>query len=274
MPNLYATVAELKQQLHDQWTYTAATLSFDAGTKKITDTAYGLRRFEDSDLIQISGSANNDGYYTVATGSTAGEIVVSEALVDESAGASVTLARRNIQLHDDTLEDVLNDVSRWIDDYCRRRFYMAEETRYFTAFKDDVVYIDDLVSITSLATDPSGDGSFSRIWAATDYDLEPYNAAADEQPYTAIRRAYNGNYRFTVYPGVKRNVKVTGSFGYWSSVPGRVRRATLLQAARIYKRGDAPFGIVGSQGMGQLRTIDELDPDVMALLKRYRRIRL
>lgn len=77
--------------------YTAATIAFVAATKKITDSANGLADFETGDTILVSGSTNNDGTYTVATGGVAGEIVVTEALTDESAGATIIIDDGNTQ---------------------------------------------------------------------------------------------------------------------------------------------------------------------------------
>ena len=62
-----------------------ASLAFVNATKKITDAASGLAIFPTGATIRVSGTANNDGVYTVATGGVAGEIVTSESLVNESA---------------------------------------------------------------------------------------------------------------------------------------------------------------------------------------------
>ena len=61
-------------------------VTFAASTKKIEDALGGLDVFEVGDLIQVSGSEYNDGYYTVAeVDADAGEyLVVAETLVDES----------------------------------------------------------------------------------------------------------------------------------------------------------------------------------------------
>lgn len=53
----------------------------DSGTKTITGT--NLPRVRVGELITISGSANNNGLYSVASGSDT-EIVVNEALIDET----------------------------------------------------------------------------------------------------------------------------------------------------------------------------------------------
>jgi hypothetical protein len=72
---------------------TAATIAFVSATKKITDSGNGLAWVKTGDLIKVSGAgqAGNNDYFLVATGGVAGEIVVTEALTDESVGATVTI---------------------------------------------------------------------------------------------------------------------------------------------------------------------------------------
>ncbi len=74
--------------------YQAATIAFVAATKKITDTAAGLAMFKTGDTVVVTGSALNNGAYTVATGGVASEIVVAEALLDEAAGLGALLSKR------------------------------------------------------------------------------------------------------------------------------------------------------------------------------------
>lgn len=78
----------------EQWTLGPKTdISFTAATKIINSAAGDF----DTDALcvgrkfTVAGSANNDGTYTVA-GITANNITVSEAIVDEAAGASVSFA--------------------------------------------------------------------------------------------------------------------------------------------------------------------------------------
>jgi hypothetical protein len=171
---------------------------------------------------------------------------------------------------DDTiLEAVVMGVSRWIDAYTGRRFYAASETRYYTAEFSDKLYVDDLLTVTSLGTDDDGDRTYETTWAATDYDLEPYNASTDGRPYTSIAVAPAGRYTF---PSTRKGVKLVGSFGYASSTPAAVKEACLLQCERLYKRKDAPFGVIGSAEMGQMMVVPKLDPDVQLLLWPFQRV--
>ncbi|MCK4649299.1 hypothetical protein KAT51_07230, partial [bacterium] len=70
---------------------TGTTIAFVAATKKITDSGDGLAGFATGERIKVTGSVSNDGTYTVATGGVAGEIVVTESLVDEDAEESITI---------------------------------------------------------------------------------------------------------------------------------------------------------------------------------------
>jgi len=70
----------------------ADTISFTASTQTIADSGSGFlaKRFKAGDTLTISGSTDNDGTYTIST-IVAGSIVVIEDLVDEVAGATVTV---------------------------------------------------------------------------------------------------------------------------------------------------------------------------------------
>jgi len=175
---------------------------------------------------------------------------------------------------DDTVFDqVITAVSRAIDNLCNRRFFTtaSDETRYYTAEFDDELAPGDLVSLTTLATDEDGDRTYETTWSATDYDLEPFNAALDGKPYTRLRVTPNGNY---VFPSTRKGVKLVGKFGYGATAPPAVKEACLLQCERVYKRRDAPFGVVGSAELGQLMVIPRLDPDVELLLRAFRKMDL
>jgi len=187
--------------------------------------------------------------------------------------ASVVKSRLGITdtASDTILANIIEAVSREIDNYCGRRFYAEAETNYYTAVTPTFVMTDDIVSVTSLLTDSGGDRTYATTWSTADYDMIPYNAANKDQPYTGIEVAENGDYEF---PTIKKGVKITGSFGYCTTAtqPGTITEACNLQAQRIFKRKDAPFGVMGSADMGTVMVIPKLDPDVKLMLDPYRRI--
>lgn len=71
---------------------TSTTISFTASTKTIADSGSGFvsSNFRAGASIIVSGTASNNGTYTIIS-VIAGAIVVAETLVDEGAGASMTL---------------------------------------------------------------------------------------------------------------------------------------------------------------------------------------
>lgn len=108
---------------------------------------------------------------------------------------------------------VLQEVSRWIDEYTGRHFRVISGTLYFTAESGELLQLDrDLIGVTSLKTDLNGARSYSETWTTTDYDLEPYNAAIDEKPYTQIRITPQGTKSF---PAARKGVEIAGKWGWW-----------------------------------------------------------
>ena len=171
---------------------------------------------------------------------------------------------------DTTLGLVLDGVCRAIDGHCGQSFYKdaVASIRYYTAQDRDTVFVDPLVSVTTLATDGGLNRTYSTTWAATDYDLQPANAASRDRPYTWIETAPDGSYNFVLRVN---GIKLTGVFG-WPAVPAAVSEAALLWAERLFKRKDAPFGIASFIEAGEMRLIKEIDPDVQTLLKPFVRL--
>jgi hypothetical protein len=191
--------------------------------------------------------------------------------------ATLAEAKARLSVSDDAdntaLEQIVEAVSRLIDAYCSRCFYVdsADATRYFTPEYSDRLEADDLVSVTSLTVDEDGDRTYERTWATTDYDLIPFNAALLGEPYTALELPPTGRYAFPV--GRAKSVKIVGKWGY-PAVPVTVREACLLQTARLFKRKDAIFGVAGPGELGQMIAITKLDPDVALLLRGQRQLRI
>lgn len=172
---------------------------------------------------------------------------------------------------DTLLETLLTATSREIDDYCRRRFYAATETRYYTADQADVVLVDDCLSVSALLTDADGDRTYETTWTTADYDLDPPNAALDGEPYWQLSVTPRGNYSFP--RGVARGVKVTGSWGYSASTPAVINNACLYQAALAWRAVDAPGGMSGGGEFRTEITAIGLHPFTKRLLMPYRRLR-
>ena len=105
----------------------------------------------------------------------------------EEAKSTLELEVSNADMY---LTTALTAASRSIDEMTGTRFYttVADEIRYYTPVTQHVVVIDDLNTLTEIATSPSGTATYSKVWAAdTDYVLEPLNAVADGEPWKQIQ---------------------------------------------------------------------------------------
>lgn len=168
----------------------------------------------------------------------------------------------------------LEAASRAIDQYCGRRFYPsdADVTRYYTPERPDILWIDDLVDVTTISTDPAGENTYTDAWATTDYVLEPRNATLEGWPYTSVRRVNGGSFFFpSMWPG---SVKIVGTFG-WASAPPQVKEATTILATQLLVRArEAPFGVVSFNAeIGTVARIARVDPQIRLLIDPFRRWR-
>jgi hypothetical protein len=173
-----------------------------------------------------------------------------------------------VTAEDTRLEQVVEDASRWIDDHCNRSFYTTTEARYFTADSPGRVFVDDLVSVSSFATDESGPGTYGTVWNSTYYNLCPYNAAGKKEPYNEIEISHLSIYTLPTY---YKAIKITGNWGWvFTTAPGPIKEACLLMSARLYQRKSAVFGVQGTNALGST-SIGEIpiDNDVRSLLARY-----
>ena len=118
--------------------------------------------------------------------------------------------------YDTRLRGLLEAVSRLIDQYCNRHFYVLESSRKFDGDGGTELVVQDLISVTSLKTDDNKDRTFETTWATTDYLLYPPNA----EPTKRWGRAYNrvlvdveaGNE--DVFTAGMQTVQIEGTWGY------------------------------------------------------------
>lgn len=152
-------------------------------------------------------------------------------------------------------------ASRSIDRHCRRQFGKVEEaeTRVFTGqcrAGGVLVQPDDFVDLTGMTV--TVDGAVvvpMRAW--------PPNAPVKGKPFT---RLWLPSGTSTAVDGISIETDRWG----WAAIPAAVHEACLLQASRLFKRRDAPFGVAGSPDLGsELRLLAKVDPDVSVMLKQY-----
>lgn len=169
------------------------------------------------------------------------------------------------------LQTVLDAATRWIDRQCGRHFTRETGvTKYYWPTWNGRLDVVDLISITTLASDSSGNRTFSTSFTSTDYELLPYvdESGLPATRFQAIRTWPTSSKSFT--PG--RLVKIVGDFGYvdtGSVVPADVKQACLIVGSRLWKRHEMPTGVTVVPDLGTVERISRTDPDVEALLEPY-----
>lgn len=166
---------------------------------------------------------------------------------------------------DAKLELAISAASRNVDEHCSgempRQFGRTDtaETRsYRTWYNFErqkwVAPIDDLIVVSGTVV--TADGT-----ETDDYTLEPSDAPLRSRPYEWIE-----------FLSCVTDVTVTEVWG-WPAIPKNVQQATLLEAARVFARKNAPFGIAGSPDQGsEMRLLARMDPDAVKLLRRFKRL--
>ena len=196
--------------------------------------------------------------------------------------ATLTQIKAYMSISDNTdndlLEDLVESASRSIDRIANRRFFLdaTASARLYRAYSDIFVYIDDLGSTTDLIvkTDSNGNGTYSKTLTLNqDYILDPLTASSLNRPYTQLTMVSNTE-TWPIFPGITQNglrpgVQVTAKWG-WPSVPDDINMACLILTADLYKRKDAPGGILGLGDLGVVR-MSPLGRDVTAMVRAYKK---
>lgn len=168
--------------------------------------------------------------------------------------------------HDYKLQALVMQAQKFIDNYCKRTFVpgTAGTVRYFDG-AESPLWIDDCTAITAIALDEEADGTWSSSMAATDWLLKPYNS----NPKTMLVLSPNSNYG-SFCSGVTKGVKITGTWGYDTTVPEDIRKAAIIQCCRWFKRADTAYAsMMGPTEFGEFRVFSGLDPDVKLILGNY-----
>lgn len=197
------------------------------------------------------------------------------AIVNGYATLAELKARMGVPVSDTAddaiMEAVIEAASRAIDGYTNRVFYStAGQARYFSPASEVLCFVDDVQSVSAVATDRNLDRTWSNSIPGADIELGPLNNAAAGRPYTEIRMKPLAGDSFDL--GLEM-VKVTGTWGF-AAVPDAINEACLITAARYFKRKDAPFGVAGGGEVGQSVALRAVDPDVQVLVAPFRKIGL
>jgi hypothetical protein len=196
--------------------------------------------------------------------------------------ATLTEIKNYMSISDNTdndlLEDLVESASRSIDRIANRRFYLdaSASARLYRAYSDIFVYVDDIGSTTNLvvATDSNGNGTYSKTLTLNqDYILDPLTSPSLGRPYTQLTMVSNTE-TWPIFPGITQNglrpgVQVTAKWG-WPAIPSDINMACLILTADLYKRKDAPGGILGLGDLGVVR-MSPLGRDVTAMVRAYKK---
>jgi hypothetical protein len=177
-------------------------------------------------------------------------------------------ARLNITdtARDAEIRDALEAASRDVEQDTGRVFYLATGTsariynprnRQFSTAEGMKLLIDDIGSTNGLLVEVgTASTGYSTI---TGWEYGPDNALARGQAITWLLRTY---IPWTYYP--LQRVRVTAQWG-WPAVPAQIKQATLIRAARLFKRRESPDGTVGAGDFGVIR-VGRYDPDYDGLI--------
>ncbi len=185
---------------------------------------------------------------------------INQVDYDGVLGSMVTAASRMIDRY----------VGGW-DDY----FYPSTDTqtRYFDGNGEEQLYIDPMVSLTSVAVSESGGRQVSdyTTWIVDqDFFVSPYNYAVIKMPILSLVIDNDFGYKGT-WGTTRKGVKVTGIFGWSLTPPADVEQACKIQAVRWFMRAKQGYQDAGANpNLGEMYFMKELDPDVKTLLSRYK----
>jgi len=168
------------------------------------------------------------------------------------------------------LQEAIEDAQQYIDSQTNRHFEAETKTKYFDSTDRDRdnsyllnLFHDDLLTVTTLT---NGDSSATTI-ASTYYTLVPRN---EGPPYHGILLKTDSGYYWewdTDYW-----VSIAGTWGYSTTVPDDIRRATAILAAYFYRQKDAQmFETTAIVESGAIAIPQGIPATVDRIIERYKR---
>ena len=138
---------------------------------------------------------------------------------------------------DQRLRMVADSVSRMLDRYCNRHFYVLRATRKFDG-GGTTLLLPDLISVDAngFKTDDDKDRTFETTWASTDYLLLPSNADPltagnpESRPYTTIEVDIDAGTK-NDFPQGRQMVQIAGQWGWWQHLKRAAETANAIADA-------------------------------------------
>jgi len=112
---------------------------------------------------------------------------------------------------------IIENVSRQMDTFARRHFFVQEAARTFTyrprrGYYCDPLVIPDLVAVSTFELDHQGDLTYTDVLDPSDYVLGPEDAPLESppRPYWQVARWPRSPFLWSSWP---RGLRITGSWG-------------------------------------------------------------
>lgn len=244
---------------------TGAATTYTYAAAQITKDATGV--YHKDVTCSLAGEWQYQWIGTgAATDTTVGTFTVQETAVGRLYVTVQALKSRLGIGATDTVDDyelhaACFAASRAIENHTGRLFWRTAAGTVRTFEADSSVRLRlprfcDLVSVSEVATDPSGSGSFGTVWSASDYQLLPQNPSAgpETRPYDELRAVGSLTFPYPCgrWSGRLDRVRITGVFG-WPAVPWSIRQAAMILAQETFKAKDTFGGVAGFGEFGVVR---------------------
>ncbi len=163
---------------------------------------------------------------------------------------------------DDTIiRKIVEASSRSIDNYCNRTFVTQSATKYFDGA--NILWIPDLLSVTTLKTDENGDGTYENTYqvatAPVDYFLYGVGLEDTLNTYPKIRIETNPDGDYSGFAtSCKKGVEIAGIWGYGDGISAIPYVIDTTITADLTPAGDTtiPVTAVTNLSPGQLILIN------------------
>jgi len=206
-------------------------ISFDAASKEIRCTGKcGVFKAAGGETIVVSGAAQagNNGVFTTVS-ATADKVVVVQAVTDESAGASITIAKREAMSNNCSLD---NKTGRMWTRYCPIVLGVAGNgLLYYTGFIHDAFEYCALCNTNSLGG--HNDWRIPNLYELLSImDYQPTTAYPDSTAFP-----YTGN-TYILCSTIEVSVGTAGLRIYTvSGIPASFNKATTTSAVMLVRGG-------------------------------------
>lgn len=174
------------------------------------------------------------------------------------------------------LDNHISAVGNFINNYCNRKFEDSDTVKYYDGNGTKELLIDDLISLTKIEILDADRDVDETLDNSDYYWLYPENKTPKNKIVIDSSNAPIG-----IFSKGHQNIKVTGTFGYQSSVPDDIALvATKLVAGIIEEKYIKDVGNIETERLGEYSvTVKDIEKSgrnlsVFDILDRYRYIKV